>query len=75
MNINSDIGVDDLITSTQKAREYAYLGMYEEAVYHFRKSIIAIQDKIKSLGKEPKLRFEYDLLLDEVSNELNHCNN
>ena len=75
MNINSDIGVDDLIVSTQKAREYAYLGMYEEAVYHFRKSIIAIQDKIKSLGKEPKLRFEYDLLLDEVSNELNHCNN
>lgn len=73
--MNSEDGVENLINSTQKAREYAYLGMYEESVYHYRKSINGIKTKISRLSKDPKLRFEYELLLDEVTREFDYCDN
>ncbi len=64
---------DESVKEIQKAREYAYLGMYSEALSHYDTGIKVIQDKVQKSKSDKMLQNEWGLVLKELRDEIGRC--
>lgn len=60
---------DDIL----KAREYAYLGMYVEALSHFDVGIQKIKDKMNRTPNDKTLQNEWKTINAELQVEISQC--
>ena len=60
---------DDIL----KAREYAYLGMYTEALSHFDIGLEKIRSKMAKVPNDRTLQTEWKSINDEIQEEISQC--
>lgn len=60
---------DDIL----KAREYAYLGMYTEALNHFDVGLEKIKSKMAPSLNDKTLQSEWRLINQEIQEEIEQC--
>lgn len=60
---------DDIL----KAREYAYLGMYTEALSHFDIGIEKINSKMSRMPNDKTLLAEWRVINEELQSEIAQC--
>lgn len=64
---------DDSVKEIQKAREYAYLGMYAEALSHYDKGMKSIQDRVNKTKADKMLQSEWKFVSKELNEEIVRC--
>ena len=64
---------EGLFVEIQKAREYAYLGMYQEAISYFDKGFNKMQDTISSSKQDRSIISEWNDLQKELRDEMDQC--
>lgn len=57
----------------KKAREYAYLGMYSQAISHFETGLSQMQERVNSSKNDRNISTEFKLISDEIKGEINQC--
>ena len=65
--------LDQLTVITNKGREYAYLGMYEEAINNFDNAIKSLHDNINQNRNNLNLKAEFESLLKQINKEQDLC--
>lgn len=67
------IGLDQLTVVTNKGREYAYLGMYEEAISNFESAVACINNQINKRAMNLNLKGDWQELLKQILKEQDLC--
>jgi katanin p60 ATPase-containing subunit A1 len=64
---------DKCINEIKKARSYAFLGLYQEALSHFDNGIKVLQDNVQRSKNDRTIQSEWNEVLKELKQETQEC--
>ena len=57
----------------RKAREYAFLGMYQEALNYFQTGIQKVQERVSKSKNDKMIQVEWNDVVKELQDEIEQC--